>query len=107
MPRVWVTHEKNANFTPAEKFGEIKFLTAQDLNNMPNSLHNEKLLERIAHKLKTEYDPDEDYFIIIGSPYVTAAVFMLLGAMGVRRVKVLRWNNQHDYYLPIEIKLPR
>lgn len=105
--RIWVTQEKGVDFSPAEKFGVVHFLTAQDLNNMPNSLHNERLLETIAHKLKTEYDPNEDYFIIIGSPYVAAAVFMLLGTMGIRRIKILRWSNQHGYYLPMELKLPR
>jgi hypothetical protein len=107
MPRIWVTQEKAADFSPAEQFGEVQFLTSDDLNNMPSSLHNEKVLGQIKHKLETQYMPEVDYLIIIGSPYVAAAVFMLLGTMGVRRVKLLRWSNQSGHYLPMEVKLPR
>lgn len=107
MARVWVTQEKGVDFSPAERFGEIHFITAKDLNNLANSLHNEELLDEIKYKLSTQYKPDEDFFVIIGSPYVAAAVFMLLGSMGVRRVKILRWSNQTGHYLPMELKLPR
>lgn len=103
--RVWVTQENGLDFSPAEQYGEVQFLTHQDLNNLKGSLHNEELLRRVAGKL-ISFDEAVDWVVITGSPYVTAAVFMILGAKHVKRVQVLRWDNRDYVYRPLHIELP-
>jgi hypothetical protein len=98
MPKVYVTQETNHDFSQAEKFGTIEFLTASDLHNIRGSLHNERVLDEIRAKLN-KFDPREDYIVIAGSPYVSAAVFIVLGLMGFRSVKMLRWSNRDRIYV--------
>jgi len=102
--RVYVTQEANLNFTPAEKYGEVTFLTRDDLVNTKGSLHNEEVLASIAFKLKG-YDPQQDWLVVAGSPYVSAAVFMILGRMGHRSIRILRWDNRDFVYVPMYLDL--
>jgi len=104
MSTVWVTQEINLNFVPAEQFGEVRFLAREDLSNIRGSLHNEKLVAHIARGLR-EFDADNDYIVIAGSPYVSALVFMMLGAKGIKGVNVLRWDNRTFTYIPAYIDM--
>ncbi len=105
-PRVFVTQESPHDFSRAEEFGELVFLSHQDLNNIKGSLHNEDVLSKIRGKL-IAFDPDRDWLVITGSPYITAATFMILGNKRVRTVKVLRWDNRDFVYRPLHIELPK
>lgn len=104
--RVFVTQESDYDFSKAEAYGELVFLSHQDLNNIKGSLHNEDVLQRIRGKL-IAFNPEQDWLVITGSPYVTAATFMILGAKRVRTVKVLRWDNRDFVYRPLYIELPK
>lgn len=101
---VYVTQETRHDFTSAESFGAIEFLTNDDLNNVKNSIHNDHLISDIRHKLR-KFDENNDWIVITGSPYVSALVFMLLGHMKVRRVNVLRWDNRDFKYIPMYLEL--
>ncbi len=103
---VWVTQETNHDFIPAERYGEVQFLTKDDFNNVKSSLTNEALMTELAHKLK-RYDPEEDWLVIAGSPYVTAAVFLLLGNSHHRQVRILRWDNRDRDYRPLWLEIRR
>lgn len=105
-PRVFVTQETNYDFTPAEQFGDIVFLTHKDLNNMRASIHNDKVAAEIKDKLK-HFDPEEDWIVIAGSPYIAALVFMLIGRKNINSIKVLRWDNRDFRYVPLHIELRR
>jgi hypothetical protein len=102
--KVFVTQETNLDFTPAEQFGEVQFLTRDDLNNIKGSLHNEAIVADLAAKLK-DFDYVRDYVVIAGSPYISALVFMILGKMNLREVRVLRWNNRDFNYIPMYLNL--
>lgn len=106
MSTVYVTQENGHDFSKAEQYGEVVFLTHDDLNNLKGSLHNEDLLNRIRGRL-IKFNEDEDWIVVTGSPYVTAAVFMILGAKHVRKVQVLRWDNRDFRYIPMYIELPK
>lgn len=106
MAKVYVTQETSHDFLPAEAFGEVVFLTRDDLHNIHGSLHNESLMHHIG-RAAGRFDPDNDYVAIAGSPYVSAAFFMALGKRGVLGVNVLRWDNRGQRYIPIRIDLPR
>lgn len=106
QPRVFVTQETSHDFRAAEQFGTVEFVTAGDLNNMRQSLHNERLIADVKDKLK-DFDPERDWLVITGSPYVSALVFLLLGMKKFRSVRILRWDNRDFCYVPLHIELRR
>lgn len=103
---VFVTQETTHDFSKAEQFGDVVFLTRDDLNNLKGSLHNEAVIGNIRAKL-LKFDESKDWVVVTGSPYVTAAVFAILGARRVRKVQILRWDNRDFRYLPMYLELER
>lgn len=106
-PRVYVTQETNHDFRTAEEFGDLVFLSdgrRDDLNNVRNSQHNERLIAHLSSGLR-DYRPGVDYVILVGSPYVAAAVMALIGRMGANTVNLLRWDNRDFVYIPLILKL--
>jgi len=104
MPRVFVTHENPAlNYQPAEDFGDVEFLTNQDLSPMHNSLNNEAIIENMRKSL-TRFDPKNDYIVLSGSPVVTAVAFMLLRER-TDTLNVLRWSNRDHVYQHILVSV--
>lgn len=104
-PKVFVTQETNYDFTPAEQFGDVVFLTHKDLNNMRASQHNDRIVAEIKDRIK-HFDPNEDWLVIAGSPYIAAVVFMLLGRKH-NAIRILRWDNRDFRYVPLHIELRR
>lgn len=101
-PRVFVTQETAFDFKPAEQFGDVQFLIGLDLVNIKNSEHNTRLLRELHRKLR-RFSPDRDWLLIAGSPYVSAAVFLILGQLGVHQLQLLRWSNRDGVYIPLHI----
>lgn len=104
MNKVYVTQEMSFDYTDAEKYGQVEFLTRDDLHNVKGSLHNERLMSDLRHKVRRI--EEDDYILITGSPYVNSAVFMLLGARGVKKVRILRWDNRNRKYIPLYLEVP-
>lgn len=102
MAKVFVTQEKGFDFTKAEAFGELVFMTDLDFWNNKKSGHNARLVEKLVEKLAL-VDFENDSFILVGSDMVIAAVFMLVGRAGIRRVNILRWSSRDQIYEPAEI----
>lgn len=104
--KVYVTQETEHSFLEAERFGEVVFLTAEDLNNTKGSLHNENVFRYIKTGLR-DFGPNNYYIVPVGSPYITAVVFLVLGLAGHTNIKVLRWSNRDFLYAPMYIDLRR
>ena len=103
---VFVTQEVRAgriDYTPAREFGALKFITMMDFSSENDSIMNEVLINEIRTKL-IEFNFNDDYIVITGSPLVSAAVFMVLRER-THRVNVLRWSNQSHTYTPVNINL--
>jgi len=105
-PKVFVTQETRYDFGPAEVFGDVVFVTRDDLNNLRQSQHNETIVARVKDALKN-YDPEFDWLVISGSPYIAALVFMLIGRKRPQHVQILRWDNRDFKYVPLHIELRR
>jgi hypothetical protein len=105
-PTVWISQETSHDFSSAESYGDIKFITVNDFNNTRESLMNKALANEISHKLQ-KFDEINDWLIVTGSPYVAAQVFLQLGNNGIRTVQMLRWDNRDFIYRPIHLELPR
>lgn len=107
MARVFVTQETRYDFTRAEEFGEVVFLSVggnDDFHNAYPSGHNDRMVGHLRRQLR-DFDPNDDWVVITGSPYITAVVFMLLGRMGLSRIRILRWDNRDYRYLPLVLDL--
>jgi hypothetical protein len=108
MAKVYVTQETDKDFTKAEQFGAVVFLSVDrrdDFNNVHPSEHNERLVSHIKHGLR-DFDPEFDWLVPTGSPYISAVVFALLGK-SVSRLRILRWDNRDFMYRPLVVDLPR
>lgn len=106
-PKVYVVQETTYDVSPAEAWGELVFVSVDrrdDFLNIINSEHNERMLNYLAGKIK-DYDESKDYIIPIGSPYISAAVMWILGAKGIRRLNILRWDNRDQTYRPLHLDL--
>ena len=107
--KVYVVQETNHSMIKAREFGDLVYMSngeRDDFVNITNSPTNERLLSHLAEFLR-EYDPEADFIVPVGSPYVQMAVFWILGAMNVRRVRILRWNNKDHGYIPLVLNLRR
>lgn len=103
-PVVWVTQEMpRFNYTSAEKFGDVKFVTATDFNNMVNSIHNRDLVDNITRTLR-DFDFDRDYIAPTGSPIISMAVMAVLGRK-CKKFKILKWDNRDYVYVPLTVEI--
>lgn len=107
MAKVYVTQETNHDFRLAEEFGELVFLSVDrrdDFHNLKNSEHNERLIAHLRRGLRT-FNWKEDYLILVGSPYVQAAVMALIGEQGALvELNLLRWDNRDMVYIPLTLR---
>lgn len=102
MVRVWVTQESGHDYTSAEKYGDVKFVTANDFSNSINSLVNKQLLEQIRRAAR-EFVPG-DWIVIAGSPYVAASFIQEIGRIyAVGNLNFLRWDNRDYEYRELKI----
>lgn len=113
-PRVFITQENSQlNYSNAEAFGEVVFLTRDEVSPVPGSLTNAALMTEMETKL-ADFDFDNDFLAPSGSPVVSGLAFLLLGkrieleGLHVSRkgkLCVLRWSNRDRVYQPISITL--
>lgn len=117
-PRVFVTQENSQlNYGDAEAFGEVVFLTRDDVSPIPGSLTNAALTAELAKKLG-DFDFEYDFLAPSGSPTVCGLAFFELGRkVGLieeneytalkppKFLRVLRWSNRDRCYQPVTINL--
>ena len=102
MAKVFITQEvTTANYSDVERFGEPVFLSASEVSNVPDSLHNQKLVGLIRERFN-EYDPGVDFIAPSGSPIIAGLVFALAREKG-DTFNVLKWNNRDRIYTAIRI----
>lgn len=104
-PRVFITQENDRqNYVPAEKFGEVVFLTRREVSPIKNSLTNTAIVDELRRKL-ADFLPDIDFLAPSGSPIVTGIAFMLLRERGWKHFNALRWSNRDGAYQVIPVNL--
>ena len=103
-PKVYVTQEvRTANYGPAEQFGEVVFLTASELSQFKNSVHNKKVIGVIRENLK-HFNSATDFIAPSGSPVITGIVFAILREK-TTQFQVLKWNARDQMYAPLFINI--
>lgn len=104
MSKVLVTqYVKSINFSEAEKYGEVIFLTAEEYRPEPVvQLHNDKIRDEITRNFNKHYIPGEDYIMTTGSAIPNVIVGSLLAGRAVNNHKVehkiLKWSNRLNGY---------
>lgn len=102
--RVFVVHENlSMNFSDAERFGEVSFVTNREWNPRRGSLSNGETFRQIRVALQT-FDLERDFVILNGPPVLIGFAFHVLmdraaicgGAAGIR---VLSWDKRSNKYI--------
>jgi len=102
MSKVYVTQEVfSADYSDAQRYGDVVFLTASEVSMASQSLHNVKLVEQIRRGLH-RYDPEVDHVAPSGSPIITGLVFAILSEK-THRFNVLKWNGRDQCYAAVTI----
>ena len=103
-PKIYITQEvMTANYSDVERFGEPVFLSTSEVSNVPDSLHNKKLVAFIRSRF-AEYRPEVDFIATSGSPIVAGLVFAIAREKGTT-FNILKWNNRDRMYTPIRISI--
>lgn len=93
-PVVFVVQENpNLNYTPAEKFGEVIFLTAAEFSPSKNSLRNVGIVKSIHDKL-AEFDPDRDFLLLSGNPLMMCYAYGV--AIAIKGYVRVLWYSRND-----------
>lgn len=94
---VWVIQEGNHDYSKAEKYGTVQFITKAELRSTPGSAQTEQVHEDIARFLK-QYAPGIDYIVPTGNPVLVTLIGMYLETETDH--KYLKYDNrQLDYVL--------
>lgn len=101
-PIVWVTQDGNNDYSAAEYFGTVRFITKSDLTMIRDSKLNKEFYHDLR-KFLMEYLPGADYIIPAGNPMVVAAITLALGKMGSHQHNFLKWDRRNGAYSPFTL----
>lgn len=111
-PIVWVVKEQvvrgaigaNAmDYSPAMAYGDIEFITRNDMPTHPNSSIRDVWSNDVA-KFVTAYDPSKDFIITTGQPTAIFAVGHALGVAG-KSPRYLVWRREDNRYRVLDSQL--
>ena len=98
-PVVWVIQEGKNDYSSAENFGTVEFITDSDITAFKVSNLN-KQSDFDIRKFLSKYIPDVDYIIPSGNPMLVAKVIMSLPAGSHT---LLKWDGRKGLYIPHNI----
>jgi hypothetical protein len=92
---VWVIQEGNNDYSSAEQFGEVRFITKGDLRVMDGQQNSGVMAD--IRRFLSDYLQGVDYIIPVGNPMITVLVAMAIGSGDHR---FLKWDGRKVAYLP-------
>lgn len=99
MSTVFVVRENGRmDYTDAERFGQVEFMTADEFSPIRTSIRNRRTLEDIDRCLE-RFDPERDWLVLTGSPVLIGHVFhqaMQRSATG--QLQLLQWDRANNRY---------
>lgn len=100
MNKVYVVQENpRLDYTDAERYGDVVFMTAREFSPMKNSISNKTVLGDIDRHMKN-FNPAEDFLLLTGGPILLGYAFSLALAK-TGSIHVLQWDNYKHGYTPI------
>jgi len=103
-PRILVAQENNFDYGPAEQFGTVEFVTAEDWSIFPTSAVNEKIASEVALAF-LNYVPNHDFVVMTGSPLNIMIVTAEMLKYGPTHT-ILKFDNRTFKYQPVMMKFP-
>lgn len=105
MSKVYVVQENNhIDYSDAERFGDLVFLTASELKAVPGSLMNDKILDSIDSGLKGF--SSGDYLVLTGNPAAIGYAFHRVASQS-DVVNTLSWDKMRGVYKKLTIEVNR
>jgi hypothetical protein len=108
--RVFVVHENlSMNFSDAERFGEVRFITNREWNPRRGSMTNGETFDAIRTKMFNEYRPGKDFLILNGPPVILGFAFhiaMLMSHRAAPGVCILSWDKRAGKYIEGMAEMP-
>jgi hypothetical protein len=109
-PTVWVVKEqmiRNSigseviDYSPAAPYGDIRFITSNDLPMHLNSSVTSRWFGDVA-VFANEYDPSRDFIIATGQPTAIFAVGHALGLLN-KNPRFLVWRREENCYRVLDV----
>lgn len=98
--KVYVTHAQSKfDYRPAQVYGQLHMVTDRVYSFTPGNEVNEQLIKNLESSLDS-FDPENDFVLTSGSAIMTGMFFAGLGARGIKKIRVLTWNNNDQAYAP-------
>lgn len=94
MARVFVLNKSAHDFSSAESFGELIFVT----DGHYNIFNTGQLIQFLANFF-SDFDSQEDFLVMSGSPFVASLAFTYL-INNVNSVKLLLFDAKQRIYIP-------
>lgn len=110
MSKVFATqYVKNHNYSEAESWGEVVFLTKEEYRPEPTvQSHNESITEEIRRTMM-DYIPGEDYILLTGSAIPNFIVGGILKGYCINNATVkhniLKWSSREQTYELFKVKI--
>lgn len=102
---VFVVQENNRlDYSPAEEFGDVVFMTAEEYKPVKSSLRNVEILQRIRAMMRT-FDPERDYLVLTGNPVAIGFAFHL-AASRYNSFRCLQWDRFSGQYKQLMFENP-
>ncbi len=99
-PRVFVIQEGRGDYTPAEEFGTVHFVTTGELTKFEDSKQNDEVMHDIRRML-AGYIPGVDFIVPAGNPALVSLVMMSLSGVAHN---ILKWDGRQSRYIPYNLK---
>lgn len=94
-----VNENPRLDYSDAERFGEVIFLTTHEFQGKPGSLLDQQTLTMMRAKMQ-HFNPEKDHLLLTGSPLMMGFAYYL--AMGIsQKLSVLRWDNRAFCYAQV------
>lgn len=103
MSKVYVVQENNhVDYSDAERFGELVFITNSELKPISGSIINERIVSDLGFHLKN-YSAN-DFLVLTGNPATIGLAFHY-AARASESVNVLMWDKIHGRYKHLKIEV--
>jgi hypothetical protein len=113
MPLDYNTGRFIHDVRPAQEYGTIVHLTPSGderlvrFGRMGDALQCDlSTMVREMWRRLEDFNEDEDYVLPVGAPIYISFVGMVLGLMGISRVRFLLWRRESNRYMPATMEVP-
>lgn len=108
MPRVFLVEEarKDLDLSTARKFGTVETLFDHRVRRA-SIVTGTQFWQDVSERLKeVKFNPDEDFFCLVGSILsVSQGLGVLVAMFPTRRIKFLAFNSMLDRYVEVDVNL--